>query len=342
MSLGGGGQQTTTQEFKPPSWAADVYPSYVQSGIKISQTPYAQSGLAQVAPINDYQNTAMQLAYDRALYGAPDINAARGAAMNAAQGNYANPYASNVGGIASGQAYNPWGEGVYGLAGQSNPYTSDEYTNQMIQNTAQEMAQGFATGTAAQNDAAAAMQGAYGGSAYQQKQAGDAVALSKQIGNMASSTLQQQQQYKGNMYNQDYSNMLQSLGLGSSMYNQDVANQLNANAQAAGMWNSDISNILSGAGLAGQLSSDDYRSTQGLMDAGNNWNTYYQKLLDQANNQWNTQNQYDAAMNEYLGSVLGRASGSWGSTASTSPDNSNPLAGLLGAGIAGYGLYKGL
>jgi hypothetical protein len=260
--------------------------------------------------------------------------------MNAAQGNYANPYAGNIGGIASGQAYNPWAEGVYGLAGQSNPYTSDEYTNQMIANTAQEMAQGFATGTAAQNDAAAAMSGAFGGSAYQQKQAGDAAALSKQIGNMAASTLQQQQQYKGNMYNADYANTLQALGMGSGMYNQDVANQLNANAQAAGMWNSDINNILSGAGLAGQLSQEDYTSMRGLMDAGNNWNTYYQKLLDAANQQWNTQNQYDAAMNEYLGSVLGRASGSWGQTASTSPDNSNPLAGLLGMGLAGYSLFK--
>jgi hypothetical protein len=142
------------------------------------------------------------------------------------------------------------------------------------------------------------------------------------------------------MYNQDYSNMLQSLGLGSSMYNQDVSNQLNANAQAAGMWNTDISNILSGAGLSGQLSQDDYRSMQGLMDAGNNWNSYYQKLMDAANQQWNTQNQYDAAMNEYLGSVLGRASGSWGSTASTAPDSSNPLAGLLGMGLAGYSLFR--
>lgn len=210
----------------------------------------------------------------------------------------------------------------------------------MISNTAQEMAQGFATGTAAQNDAAAAMSGAFGGSAYQQKQAGDAAALSKQIGNMAASTLQQQQQYKGNMYNADYANTLQALGMGSGMYNQDVANQLNANAQAAGMWNSDISNILSGAGLAGQLSQDDYRSMQGLNDAGNNWNSYYQKLMDAANQQWNTQNQYDAAMNEYLGSVLGRASGSWGQTASTSPDNSNPLAGLLGMGLAGYSLFR--
>lgn len=335
---GGSTNSTTTQEFKPPARTEPGWDAYVQNAIKLANVPYQQSGLPQVAPMNDYQNTAMQLAYNRALYGAPDINAARGAAMNASQGNYANPYATNVQGIASGQAYNPYSEGLYSLSQKSNPYTSDEYTNAMIGNTAQEMAQGFATGTAAQNDSTAAMQGAFGGSAYQQKQAGDAAALSKQIGNMAATTLAQQQQYKGQMYNQDYSNMLQSLGLGSQMYNQDVGNQLNANAQAAGMWNSDIGNILSGAGLAGQLSQDDYTSTQGLMNAGNNWNSYYQKLLDQYNNQWNTQNMYDMTQNEYLGSVLGRASGSYGSTAVQQP--SNTLQGLLGLGMAGAGIYS--
>lgn len=336
---GGSTNSTTTQEFKPPARTEPGWDAYIQNAIKLQNVPYQQSGLPQVAPINDYQNTAMQLAYNRALYGAPDINAARGAAMNASQGNYANPYATNVQGIASGQAYNPYSEGLYALAQRSNPYTSDEYTNAMIGNTAQEMAQGFATGTAAQNDATAAMQGAFGGSAYQQKQAGDAAALSKQIGNMAATTLAQQQQYKGNMYNADYGNALSALGLGSQMYNQDVGNQLNANAQAAGMWNSDISNILSGAGLAGQLSQDDYTATQGLMNAGNNWNSYYQKLLDQYNNQWNTQNMYDLTQNEYLGSALGRASGTYGQTAVSTPSQ-NPLQGLLGLGMAGAGLYS--
>lgn len=338
MCMGGGTSNVQTQEFKPPEWTTEGWKAYTNAGQALSQTPYQQSGLPQVAPVNDYQNTAWQLAYNRALYGAPDINAARGAAMNAAQGNYANPYAGNIGGIASGQAYNPWAEGVYNLAAQSNPYISDEYTNAIIANTAQEMAQGFATGTAAQNDAAAMMAGAFGGSGHYQKQQADAAALSKQIGNMASQTLQDQQRFKSGVYNQDFSNMLQSLGLGSSMYNQDVSNQLNANAQASGMWQSDIGNILSGAGLAGQLSQEDYTSMKALSDAGNNWNTYYQKLLDQYNQQWNTQSSYDQVMNEYLGSVLGRASGSYGSTAVQGPGQS-PWQGLLGLGAAGAGIY---
>ncbi len=100
MSLGGGGSQTTTQEFKPPGYTMPYWEAYVQKGNTLANQPYQQSGLPTVAPINDYQNTAMQLMYNRALYGAPDINAGRGAAMNAAQGNYANPYAVNVQGIA--------------------------------------------------------------------------------------------------------------------------------------------------------------------------------------------------------------------------------------------------
>ena len=75
------------------------------------------------------------------------------------------------------------------------------------------------------------------------------------------------------------------------------------------------------------------------MQAGNNWNSYYQKLLDSYNNQWNTENMYDANMNEYLGSVLGRASGSWGQTATNQPGQST-LGGLLGLGATGAGLYS--
>ena len=75
------------------------------------------------------------------------------------------------------------------------------------------------------------------------------------------------------------------------------------------------------------------------MDAGNNWNNYYQKLLDSYNNQWNTQSMYDMAQNEMLGNALARASGSYGQSMSTAP-GANPLMGLLGLGATGAGLYS--
>jgi hypothetical protein len=370
---GGGGNQTVTQEFKPPEYTKQGWQDYLAAGKSISQTPYKQSGLATVAPINALQDTAGQLATGLALYGSPMGNAANGAFMNAAQGNYANPFTQNVMGIASGQAYNPAGEGYYNLANSGpnpalggyqqlansgpNPYTSDAYTNDMIARQANTMAQGFATGTAAQNDASAAMAGAYGGSGHQQKQAADAAALSQQIGNMASSTLAQQQQYKGNMYNADFANQMNALGGYTNAYGQDfgnklgalsgqaqayqgdVANQIGANQQAMGAWQSDIGNILQG-GMYGLQGNADYRANvAGLQQAGNNQNTYYQRLMDSLNNQWNTQNMYDSTMNEYLGNVLGRASGSYGGQSTTGPGQSN-LAGLLGLGATGAGLYS--
>lgn len=347
MSFGGGGQQTTTSEFKPPAYTTDPsqyssWQSYLNNAGKIAQTPYQQSGLAQVAPINDYQNTAMQLAYGNALYGNPLSNSAGAAAMNAAQGNYANPWAQNVSGIASGQAYNPWSEGVYGMTQQSNPYMGNAYTEKMVSNIADKMAKAYSEGGAAQNDAAAAMAGAYGGGGWQaMKERGEA-GLAQNIGQMATQVYQQQQNTDAGLWNQQYQNMLAALGMGSGQYNQDVANQLNANAQGGGFWSGDIANILAGASLGYQGANNYRQDLTGLMGAGNTWNGYYQKLLDQYNNQWNTENQYDANMNEYLGSALGRASGSYGTTAQTQPGPST-LSGLLGLGMAGaglYGLYK--
>lgn len=328
---GGGGNQNVTQEFKPPGWTEDMWKAYANAGLKISQTPYQQSGIPTLAPINDMQNTAMQLAYNRALYGSEDLNAGRGAAMNAAQGNYANPYAQNIQGLASGQAFNPAMQGFAEMsAGGTNPFTEE-----MIKNNTQNMADAYASGTAAQNDAAAAMAGAYGGSGAQQQQQAGAANLAKQVGQMATGARQSQ-------YQNDFQNRLAALGGYAGTYNSDVQNQLGANAQGIGSWQADINNILSGSALTGQLSQDDYKSMEGLMNSGNNWNTYYQKMLDSLNGQYEKQAGWDANMNEYLGSVLGRASGSYGSTASTQPGQSPwaGLAGLLGTGLGAYTLFK--
>lgn len=345
MCGGGGGSQTVTNEFKPPTYTTNdkspgSWQNYVNTGAILAGTPYQQSGLPTVAPINDYQNTAGQLAYDMALYGTPMGNAANGAFTNAANGNYANPYAQNVMGIASGQAYNPALQGYAQIAaGSNNPYMSDEYTNNLIQRQADTMAQGYANGTASQDAAAAAMAGAFGGSGDAQLREMHNASLAKQIGDMSAQTLAQQQQFKAGQYQQGIQNQLAGLGGYANAYQGDVNNQLNANAQAGGFWGQDINSILAGAqgGLAGNA---DYRQNlSGLQNAGNNWNTYYQKLLDSYNNQWNTESQYDMNMNEYLGSVLGRASGSYGTTASTQPGQST-LSQLLGLGLTGAGVYS--
>jgi len=342
MGGGNGGAQNTVSEFKPPDYTVPGWQAYVNAGQTISQTPYKQSGLATVAPLNSMNQTAMQMAIDRAMNGAPDLNAGRSAAMNAANGAYANPWSNNVAGIASGNAYNPWSEGISGMAqGQQNPYTSSQYADQMIADTADNMANAYATGSAAQSATAANMAGAFGGGGQQAVDEAGRQGLEKQVGQMATQVRQQQQQYAGSQYQQDMGRMLQAYGMGSGNYNADVMNQLNANAQGGGFHDADIGNMLSGAGLAGQLSGDDYKSISMLQNTGNDYRQYQQQLLDALNGQWSTQNGYDAAMNEYLGNVLGRASGGQGSTTVTQGGGNNysPLMGLAGLGLAGYGMF---
>lgn len=338
--MGGGGTPTSNTKFEPPSWTASRYEDATASAQALANRPYQQSGLPTVAPLNNFQQTGNQMMYDRAVNGAPDINAARGAAMNFSKGNMTNPWAQNVSGIASGQAYNPFSASVYSMGqNTANPFASPQYSEQMIANTAGNMANSFASGTAAQNDAMAAQGGAFGGSAWQQKQTGDAAAMAKQVGDMAAQTRSQQQQYMGNMYNTSWQNSMQALMNGSGMYQGDVSNQLNANAQGAGIYGQDLSNILAGGALAGQLSQDDYTSMSGLMNAGNNYNSYTQKLLDAANNQYSTQQGYDdTRLQNYL-NVLGQASGGYGGS-STSGAGQNNLMNALGLGVSAYGAYK--
>jgi hypothetical protein len=310
MSSGGGGNQSVTQEFKPPENTRPYWDQYIGAASVLSQRPYEQSGLPQVAPMNDYQDAANKLAYDLGTYGTPQGNAANGAFYNAASGAYANPWAQNLTGLAMGEG--------------GNPYTSDAYTQQMIKDSSENMANAYATGDAANMSAAAARSGAFGGSAHDARAQAGAAGLAKQVGQNANQMLQQQQQYKG------------------QMYNQDIGNMLNANQMGIGAWQNDIGNILAGAqgGLAGN---QDYRQNlQGLMQAGNNQNSYYQKLLDQYNNQWATQEGYDALQNDIFGTALSRASGSYGGQATTGPGQSTwgNIAGLLAGGAGMYSLFN--
>ena len=302
--MGGGGSQTQTQEFKPPEYTQGDWQAFLNGARTLSQKPYEQSGLPQLAPWNDFQDTSARLMYDKALYGTPQGNAANAAFTNIASGNLANPYADP---LAS-------------LADQNNPYFGQQYTDDLIAKTNQEMTDSFAAGTQANSDAQAAMAGAYGGSGHQQQTAANAGALAKQIANANAGIRNQQQQV--------------SMGA----WNQGLANKMAALQGAGGLYGADVQNMLAGAqgGLAGAQAYN--QDIQGLMGAGNSMNNYVQQLLGQYNNQWATEQGYDQTMNDLYGNALSRASGSYYNSTGTQPGMSN-LAGLLGLGAGAGGLY---
>src|SRR3977135_2660593 len=82
----------------------------------------------------------------------------------------------------------------------NSPWTSPQYTQNVIGQNATNMANAAAIGQNASPDAAAAQQGAYGGSAYNQKQAMNSLALNNSVGQMANNYQLQNAQ----MGNQNY------------------------------------------------------------------------------------------------------------------------------------------
>lgn len=271
-SSSGGTTNNSVAEYKPPDYTVDPWKQYIQGVEQYTQTPYQQYGGMQVAPINDIQQQGINLIQDRALNGAPDLNAGRGAAMNIANGAYFN----------------------------NNPWLSNDYTNQVINDNANVMANAFARGTAAQTDAQFARAGAYGGSAYQDQQAANATGLNNSIGQMAN-------QYQ-----------LQRTGMGAQDYQQGV-------------------NQMLGAGnLAGSLSQDDWKAGQMLTGAGDAQQQYLQTLLNSSQSAFNQQQQYPAQMLDILRNALQAAGGGQGtsSTQSTQGYNVNPISALLGGGLS--------
>jgi hypothetical protein len=195
-----------------------------------------------IAALSDSGIAAQNGIYQRATLGAPDLNAARGYVTDLSTGQFMNssPIANNawLGSRASGQGLN------------SNPWLQNDYTNAVIGANSQNMANAFATGTAANNDAMAARSGVFGGSAHLDKQTRDAAALAQQVGQMAN-------QYQ-----------LQRTGLGAQDYQTAQAQALNAAQMQQGAYGQDVASRLQGAQLAGQLSQDDYTSMNMLRQQG--------------------------------------------------------------------------
>lgn len=309
MGSSGGGNTTTTQEFKPPDYTQQSWQDYLNAAGNLTSQPQNTWQGETVAPWNGQQQQAANFIQDRALYGSPAQNAAEGAATDISNGAYLgqDPY------MQQGTAFNGVASG--GAIG-SNPWLSQSTTNNAIQSTADQMTRAFQNGTAAQTDAQFAHAGAFGGSAYDQTQSMNAGNLAGQIGNMAN-------QYQ-----------LGLTGLGTQDYQNSIAQMLQASGQGASDYNTGVNQMLQGAGLGGQLSQDDWTSANALMNLGNQQQTYQQNLDNSAYQQWQGQQNFPYQQLDAFGNALSRASGTGGTNSQIYGQNG--LSTLLGgAGLLG-------
>jgi hypothetical protein len=212
----------------------------------------------------------------RALSGAPDETAARQQATATAQGGYLG----------------------------ANPWLSAPYTQQAIEQNAQSMGRGYATGTAAQMDSAAARARAMGGSGYQQAVGQNEMNLGNAIGNMA------------NQY------------------------QLGRTGMGVQDWQNERGNMMQSIPLGFQGSQLDYTNAEKMLQAGGTERGYQQQLLDQIYSDYMTQVNAPFQQIDRAGNLLGMAIGNSGqSTVQTSNGGSNNILPYLGAGLGAYGLY---
>lgn len=281
MPDSGGGSNTTTQKFEPPDYTKGLWENYVNAGSDLTQREFTPYPFPRIAPLNEVQNMGLQMGIDNALNSDPSTRAARGAATDISQGSQfdSNPFLNT----------NPWLDAT-------------------ISDNTRNMAQAHAIGTAAQNDAAANMQGAYGGSAWALKQVMDAQALDRNVGQMANQARFQDFSQRGQQYSDTANRQMQAIG------------------------------------MAPQWANLDQQAVKMLTGAGDAYQQDTQRGLDQMYEDYLTQLNYPMQQLENLGSILSRASGTYAGGGTQTQTGLLPgqsgLGGLLGLGAGAYGISQ--
>jgi hypothetical protein len=347
----GGAVQSSTTKSEPWEALKDPILSVLSNAQNLYSQPYQAYQGQTVAGPSDSTVAGYNLGYQRATLGAPDLNAARGSNTDISTGSYLNkgPTATNsyLGNLANGTqsgptAANGWlGATANGQNLAANPYLTDQYTNNAINFNANQMGNAFATGTAANNDALAARGGAFGGSAWQQKQTADAAAMAGQVGNMANTYNLNLQNTKSADYQNAVQAALAAAGQRQSAYGMDTSNALNAANMQQGAYQSDMANMQNANALAGQLSQDDWKAADYLRSIGAQQEGYQQSLLDSQQKQWQEAMNAPYQQMQAYANTLSQFAGT-GSTGQTQMygGGQSPWGTIAGLGLTGAGLLN--
>jgi hypothetical protein len=295
------------------------------------------------------------------------LNETRDQIEKTVKGDYLldNPYASGIaqnpyGGKAS-NAYEAQTNAVVGQDTQTqrnafagdNPYFRDTLLQGMGDITDQ-----YQKGTAADTTRMFNLAGAFGGSAHQNKMANNEAALGKSLGSYADQMLNRQYDRSAGLENDFLSRDLQN-----QQYNKGIEGQYNESAINRG-YNSDADrlqrgfndwtneqnrgmtayegerNRMMGALGAGQNEQGlAYQRIAGVNDMGNFLQQNSQKDLDFGYQQFQDKANYNYKNLDWLSSILGRAQGGTGPTATMYSNSSSQYAPWLGAAMAGASFF---
>jgi len=167
--MGGGGEQNTVSEFKPPEYTQAPWEQYVArlGALTSGEIPRYQG--QTVAGVNDQQALANSMLTNLALNGTAAGNDANTMLSLTMSGAFDNPYATTL-----------------------NPYQgANPYTEQVIAQSNKKIADAYSRGTAAQLDRAHAKSRTFGSSGQLEAQQGNEQALADALAANTSSQLNQ-------------------------------------------------------------------------------------------------------------------------------------------------------
>jgi len=222
---GGGGSttQNTVAQFTPPSYTVAPWQNYVSNATNLAGQGLPVYTGQTVAGPSQQQQLGTNMLSSLATQGSPLQNAGQAGLTDILQGGGANPYAA---------VDNPY---------IGNNQALDQYVNQ----SNQQLANAYATGTGAEMSAKQAMGGAYGGSAAEEAQNQGQNYLMNQVAQNTNNLLGQNYSQSANLAQQGIQNatnaftqgqqmQLQAAGLVPS-YNQtqagNIENMMNAGQQ---------------------------------------------------------------------------------------------------------------
>lgn len=298
MCGGSSGNTTQTQKFEAPDFTLPGWQDYLSSVTAAAPgVASAQYGGQQVAGESTQSQTAADQAASLAQWGSPLTATAYAQLQNTAAGNNVNPYAT-----------------------MSNQYAGNNpYLQQVLDSSNNDITSQYANGTAAQTDASAALQGAFGGSGYQQTQQANQKTLANALASNESNVRMQN-------YNQSAQLQENQLNRATQGYQQDQSNALNAASQSPAMEAADTAALNSSNQMGNQ-------SQQNL-----------QAQLTQLINNWGQANQAPLTAEDLIRNALQAASGSGGTSSSSILNSSSGLqngAGLAALAGSAYSAFGG-
>lgn len=309
--LGGGGS-TSTQKFEPPDYTVQPWKDYLGNAQNIAANPGALAPYSgqTVADLSPMTNNGLQMMSDFATQGTPERTTTGQVVQNVGQG-----------------AMNPYAAMTNSYTGAANPYMGDNpYLSSMIDTSNAKIANQYKTGTAAQNDAAFARSGAFGGSAWTDQTSRNQQDL---LGALSANT---NTLLKGN-YDQ-------SAQLAESGLNRNAGLQESDLSRAAQGWQAGQQNALGAGQLGLGQQGADQSAIQAMITSGQIPQQYQQALLQAAQQYYQQGQQVPFTLSDYLGSALSRTSGSGGTQTFIGAPMSG-ITGLLGGAALGYGAFGG-